>query len=168
MGGGITHLIRGGGPFLIQASSSLVSDVLTRLKYLSSGDDLGEAMALFINRNQKKLHQLGVVSDISKSALCSIFADQRHYQCWKVAVSDSGVRQRLYSLKLLVKLNASRNTVQNVATQYLKQHGQHLPRTVSYATCVDRFIRHVNRHDPDLRQTVVQKQTSSKKRQRRE
>ena len=148
------RLYAGGGPVMLKDSKNLVRRAFTKLGYLDGrlNTDMEEAALLFVNapdnchRLRKVLDLLpsegDTVADVIdklRSALRSNLTDAR----WRVAPSDSKIRQLLCKQGFLSNVNAVAEDVLRAMSQYSLQHG--LPAMRSYNGYVFRILRSLDK-----------------------
>ncbi|CAE7541703.1 hypothetical protein AK812_SmicGene107 [Symbiodinium microadriaticum] len=144
------QLYVGGGPVMLKDTKNLVQRAFTKLGYLDGcfNTDLAEAALLFVNASDN-CHRLRKVLDLLpsegdtvadvidklRSALRSNLTDAR----WRVAPSDSKIRQLLCKQGFLSNVNAVAEDVLRAMSQYSLLHG--LPAMRSYNGYVFRILR---------------------------
>ena len=153
-GGGLARKVfRGGGPFLLPDSNSMVQQALTKLGCLDDcmNADLAEAMLVFANaaENQHVLRKINflpaagdAIADVRDKLRCAFVSHQSDGK-WRRAPKDGKVRSLLCKDDFLADPTAA--TAEEVfcaMEKYAKKHS--LPRMKTYNGYAFRILRDWN------------------------
>jgi len=124
-----SSVVRGGGPFILHDSETLVFTFLQRLGYLddSFNSDIGEALDVFFSMgmNRSNLEQLGVTLDskgtLPDMVLRNVLTSSTTYGIWRIAPSDALVRGKLLARGLISGQHAGKEEVYDGLQHFVKQ-----------------------------------------------
>ncbi|CAE7538600.1 unnamed protein product [Symbiodinium sp. CCMP2592] len=143
------QVFKGGGPFLLNDSTTLVSQALRKLGYVDDtmNADVREAMLVFVNAPKNKsnlrknLDALPAATDTAaevEEKLRHAFLSHLTDGQWEVARKDDAVRKHLYKQGLLDSVKAAREDVFVAMAEYARQH--QLPEMKTYNGYVFRVV----------------------------
>ncbi|CAE7590480.1 APY1 [Symbiodinium sp. CCMP2592] len=143
-------VFRGGGPFMLQDSSSLVRRALEKLGYIDGdlNSDMLEAMLVFVNapgnhhRLRKRLKSLPSFDDAAadvEEKLRHAFLSHLTDGMWRISPRDDSVRARLCKRGFLATAAAPKQDVFRAMVDYAKKN--HLPEMKTYNGYIFRILR---------------------------
>ena len=143
-------VFRGGGPFMLRDSSSLVRRALEKLGYIDGdlNSDMLEAMLVFVNapgnhhRLRKRLKSLPSFDDAAadvEEKLRHAFLSHLTDGMWRISPRDDSVRARLCKRGFLATAAAPKQDVFRAMADYAKKN--HLPEMKTYNGYIFRILR---------------------------
>ena len=148
-------VFRGGGPFMLQESPSMVRQALEKLGYIDGdlNSDMLEAMLVFVNapgnhhRLRKRLKSLPSFGDAAadvEEKLRHAFLSHLTDGMWRISPRDDSIRARLCKRGFLATVAAPKQDVFRAMAAYSKQH--HLPEMKTYNGYLFRILRAQEAH----------------------
>ena len=127
------QILQGGGPIMLQDSTTMVAKALKQLGYLDAdmNTDMFEAMLLFVNahENQYALRKQLRLLPSPEDTATEVESKLRHatlLHCtdgqWRIAPRDTDVRKLFFKHGLLPDVHAARGAVFKAMIRYARQH----------------------------------------------